>query len=109
MRNERPDVSAVVIVSLREVLGRGSERADRLYEWVQKKAMLSRSQGGHFRLRSLFELDMLAFRTSFRFLQSSDHNHTCSKTLSVLSVQIMYFQQSSRHDSLSLKGFLSNR
>ena len=46
MRNERPDVSAVVIVSLREVLGRGSERADRLYEWVQKKAMLSRSQGG---------------------------------------------------------------
>ena len=47
MRNERPDVSAVVIVSLREVLGRGSERADRLYksEWVQKKATLSRSQG----------------------------------------------------------------
>ena len=45
MRNERPDVSAVVIVSLREVFGRGSERADRLYEWVQKKATLSRSQG----------------------------------------------------------------
>ena len=100
MRNERPDVSAVVIVSLREVLGRGSERADRLYEWVQKKAMLSRSQGGQlgtsvFAPRSLFELDMLAFRTSFRFLQSSDHNHTCSKTLSVLSVQIMYFQSTS--------------
>ena len=57
MRNERPDVSAVVIVSLREVLGRGSERADRLYEWVQKKAMLSRSQGGQLALPS-----SLAFR-----------------------------------------------
>ena len=97
MRNERPDVSAVVIVSLREVLGRGSERADRLYkyEWVQKKATLSRSQGVALPSSLVFELDMLAFRTSFRFLQSSDHNHTCSKTLSVLSVQIMYFQSTS--------------
>ena len=87
MRNERPDVSAVVIVSLREVLGRGSERADRLYkyEWVQKKATLSRSQGVALPSSLVFELDMLAFRTSFRFLQSSDHNHTCSASQFFLS------------------------
>ena len=66
----------------------GAEESDAL--------SLARWAAGHFRLRSLFELDMLAFRTSFRFLQSSDHNHTCSKTLSVLSVQIMYFQSTSR-------------